>query len=47
MLMALVLGGFCAHADTVKLKDGTVLEGDITVEDDATLSIYLEFSGGR
>ena len=46
MLMALVLGGFCAHADTVKLKDGTVLEGDITVEDDATLSIYLEFSGG-
>lgn len=46
LLMALVLGGFCAHADTVKLKDGTVLEGDITTEDDATLSIYLEFSGG-
>jgi hypothetical protein len=46
MLMTLVLGGFCARADTVKLKDGTVLEGDITAEDDTTLSIYLEFSGG-
>jgi hypothetical protein len=44
--MALVFGGLCARADTVKLKDGTVLEGDITAEDDATLSIYLEFSHG-
>jgi hypothetical protein len=46
VLMALVFAGFGVHADTVKLKDGTVLEGDITVEDNATLSIYLEFSGG-
>ncbi|HUJ72397.1 MAG TPA: hypothetical protein VLZ30_09135 [Verrucomicrobiae bacterium] len=46
MLMALALGGFCARADTVKLKDGTVLEGDITSQDDTTLSIYLEFAGG-
>ena len=46
MLMALAFGGLCARADTVKLKDGTVLEGDITAEDDATLSIYLEFSHG-
>ena len=46
LLMALMLGGFSAHADTVTLKDGTVLEGDITAEDSATLSIYLEFSGG-
>lgn len=46
MLMALAFGGFCVRADTVKLKDGTVLEGDITAEDDATLSIYLEYSRG-
>src|ERR1017187_2730008 len=46
LLMALVLGGFAAHADTVPLKDGTVLEGDITTENTTTLSIYLEFSGG-
>jgi hypothetical protein len=30
----------------VTLKDGTVLEGDITAENNTTLSIYLEFSGG-
>jgi hypothetical protein len=44
--MAFGLAGFCAHADTIKLKDGTVLEGDITAEDEAMLSVYLEFSGG-
>jgi hypothetical protein len=33
-------------ADTLKLKDGTVLEGEITAEDDSAVSIYLEFSRG-
>ena len=46
LLMVFVLAGIRAGADTVKLKDGTVLEGDITAETDTTLSIYLEFSGG-
>jgi hypothetical protein len=44
--MALVLGAYCVQADTVKLKDGTVLEGPITAENDTTLSIYIERSGG-
>src|SRR5207245_2752372 len=44
--MALALGTCCVHADTVKLKDGTVLEGSITAENDTTLSIYIERSGG-
>jgi tetratricopeptide (TPR) repeat protein len=46
LLMVFVLAGIPAGADTVKLKDGTVLEGDITAEDGTTLSIYLEFSNG-
>lgn len=46
LVMAFGLAGFCAHADTIKLKDGTVLEGDITAEDEAMLSVYLEFSSG-
>jgi hypothetical protein len=45
LLVFLLAGGF-VQADIVKLKDGTELEGDITSEDDATVSIYLEFSGG-
>ena len=46
LLMVFVLAVIRAAADTVKLKDGTVLEGDITGETDTTLSIYLEFSNG-
>jgi tetratricopeptide (TPR) repeat protein len=42
----LAFGPSRLRADTVKLKDGTVLEGNITAEDDATLSIYLEFARG-
>jgi hypothetical protein len=34
------------RADTLKLKDGTMLEGEITAEDDSAVSIYLEFSRG-
>ncbi|MGO9245113.1 MAG: hypothetical protein ACLP0A_07000 [Verrucomicrobiia bacterium] len=46
LLLVFALATLCARADTVTLKDGTVLEGDIRAEDDATLSIYLEFAGG-
>ena len=45
-LIVVVLAAIPAGADTVKLKDGTVVEGDITAENDTALSIYLEFSGG-
>ena len=34
------------RADTVKLKDGTELEGEIVAESETNLSIYLEFSRG-
>jgi hypothetical protein len=46
LLLAFALAIVCARADTVTLKDGTVLEGEIRAEDDATLSIYLEFAHG-
>jgi TolA-binding protein len=38
--------GLPLRADTLKLKDGTVLEGEITSEDKSAVSIYLEFSHG-
>jgi hypothetical protein len=44
--MALALAGVSASADTVTLKDGTVLDGDITAEDDSSVSIYLVFAHG-
>jgi hypothetical protein len=46
LLLAFLLATVCARADTVTLKDGTVLEGNITAEDDSSLSIYLEFAHG-
>ncbi len=46
ILAAFLLVGLCARADTVKLKDGTTLEGEITSDDDKTVSILLEFAGG-
>jgi hypothetical protein len=46
ILAAGLLAAFCARADTVKLKDGTELEGEIVAEDDSTVSILLEFAGG-
>lgn len=46
ILAAWLLAGLCARADTVKLKDGTSVEGEITAEDDSTVSILLEFAGG-
>lgn len=46
ILTACLLAGLCARADTVKLKDGTALEGEIVAEDDSTVSILLEFAGG-
>ena len=46
ILAACTLAGFCARADTVKLKDGTALEGEIVAEDDSTVAILLEFAGG-
>jgi len=45
-LTACLLAGLCARADTVKLKDGTALEGEIVAEDDSTVAILLEFAGG-
>jgi hypothetical protein len=44
--MGFMLAGVAIHGDTIKLKDGTVLEGDVTAEDDATISIHLELAGG-
>ena len=35
-----------AHADTVKLKDGAVLEGDIVSEDDMQLTVEVRFASG-
>ena len=46
ILTACLLAGLCARADTVKLKDGTALEGEIVAEDDSTLSLLVEFAGG-
>ena len=47
LLMILFLAtGWSLRADTLKLKDGTVLEGEITSEDKSSVSIYLEFSRG-
>ena len=46
LLIVFGLFAFSLQADTVKLKDGTVLEGDIVAEDESGLSIYLEFSRG-
>ena len=46
ILAAWLLGGLCARADTIKLKDGTSLEGAITAEDNSTVSILLEFARG-
>src|SRR5579859_3507909 len=46
LFMALVLGACYTRADTIKLKDGTAVEGSITAENDTTLSIYIERSGG-
>jgi phage shock protein A len=46
ILATCLLAGLCARADTVKLKDGTELEGEIVAEDDSTVSILLEFAGG-
>jgi len=45
-LLVWALTAFSLKADTVKLKDGTVLEGDILAEDNDGVSIYLEFSHG-
>ncbi|HTS17653.1 MAG TPA: hypothetical protein VMP11_08780 [Verrucomicrobiae bacterium] len=44
--MALVLAAVCARADTITLKDGTMVEGDITTEDESSVSIHLEFAHG-
>ena len=46
ILMGFMLVGVAVRGDTIKLKDGTVLEGDVTAEDDATISIHLEYAGG-
>jgi hypothetical protein len=46
ILAAWLLAGLCARADTVKLKDGTTVEGEIVAEDNSTVAILLEFAGG-
>ncbi|HXI83458.1 MAG TPA: hypothetical protein VNL17_05135 [Verrucomicrobiae bacterium] len=46
ILAVWLLAGLYARADTVKLKDGTALEGEIVSEDASSLSILLEFAGG-
>jgi hypothetical protein len=46
ILAAWLLAGLCARADTIKLKDGTTVEGEIVAEDNSTVAILLEFAGG-
>ncbi len=46
ILIVWLLAGLCARADTIKLKDGTTVEGEIVAEDDSTVAILLEFAGG-
>ena len=46
-LLAFLLAVASVRGDTIKLKDGTVLEGDVTAEDNATLSIHLGQGLGR
>jgi hypothetical protein len=43
---AWLLAALCARADTVKLKDGTTMEGEIVADDNSTVAILLEFAGG-
>jgi hypothetical protein len=44
--MVMALAAVPGRADTLTLKDGTVLDGDITAEDDSSVSIYLESAHG-
>ena len=44
--MAMALAAACGWADTLTLKDGTVLDGDIVAEDVSSVSIYLEYAHG-
>jgi len=46
IVVAWLLAGLCARADTIKLKDGTTVEGEIVAEDNSTVAILLEFAGG-
>jgi len=46
MLLAGLLWLATGFADTVKLRDGTVLDGTITGEDNSTLTMEVEFAGG-
>jgi uncharacterized coiled-coil protein SlyX len=46
LVAALALAAISVWADTLTLKDGSVLDGDITAEDDSSVSIYLEFAHG-
>jgi len=46
ILAVCTLVGLCARADTVKLKNGTALDGEIVSEDASSLSILLQFAGG-
>ena len=46
ILAVCTLVGLCARADTIKLKNGTALDGEIVSEDASSLSILLQFAGG-
>ena len=46
LLAAVALAAVPGCADTLALKDGTVLDGDIIAEDDSSVSIHLEFAHG-
>ena len=46
ILAVWLLAGLCVRADTVKLKDGTTLDGEIESEDSSSVAILLEFANG-
>lgn len=45
-LAALLWVGVAGHADTLKLRDGTTLEGSITGETTNAITVDVEFAGG-
>ncbi len=46
ILLVTAVVACCARADTIKLKDGTTLEGMILSEDDQRITIEIQYAGG-